>query len=387
MCNIFHRIPLVLPLVLLLNGLVTAQQTGWKGYQTPNTSQPTVAPLPVGQPQGNGQTDFLLLKTGFLMEGAATNDGKHYTVKTEDGRFQIPVGNVEFLGTSRQDVYLFRRNLIDGNNCQELMRFAEWCSNNGLVNEAVEEYARARRVAPNSILDASILRQIELLQQQMEGMKEQDPFTVSETGVSQFGSADSDGEDFNRLVNRIPKSIGDIFQKKVQPTLTSRCATADCHGSTSDNGFKIGIPRQPNGVTMYQNLQASLRWIDPVNPSASPLLTAMVSPHGGSNKPPFNVESRQYVEAIQWIQTTIKDLPTEYADRLYAAQQPPKVEMVVAPPSRPPEMPTTFFTETNQALPPREPVPPSVQAQSVTKVASTTDPLDPALFNARFHGR
>ena len=392
MFHISYRIPLILLFVLLLNSLTVAQPSGWSGYQSPNTAQPTASSLVVGQPQGDGKTDFLLLNTGFLMEGVVTNDSRHYTVKTEFGSIQIPVANVEFLGASRQDVYQFRRNLVDGNNCQELIKFAEWCSNNALISEAIEEYVRARQIAPNSALDSSILRRIEFLQQQAESSKDRNPFAAPEVSFSALGSSDSGGEDFNRLVNVMPKSIADAFQKKVQPILTPRCSASDCHGSASDNGFKIGIPRQPNGVTMYQNLHASLRWVDPANPSASPLLTAMITPHGGNTKPLFNVESNQYIEMIEWIQTTIKDLPAEYTDRLYATRRPQTPNV---PLSRPPEVPVTFFTEENQATtnhpPPRLdgifPPHPPIQEQSITRVAATTDPLDPALFNARFHGR
>ena len=320
--------------------------------------------MPVGQPQGNGKTDVLLLRTGFLMEGVAVNEGTHYALKKEFSSMQIPVANFEFIGRNRQEVYFFRRNLIDGNNCQELMKFAEWCASNGLVKEAAEEYIRARRVVPNATLDSFIQRRIELLQQPPED------HPVLGTGLSQVVSADSGGDDLDHWVKGVPKPIVDSFQKKVQPILTSRCATSDCHGSASDNGFRVGIPRHASGSTTYRNLQAALRWIDPANPSASPLLAAMVSHHGGT-KPTFNVESSQYINTIQWIQTAIKDLPTEYADQLYTAKQPKKSAATTVPVQKPPEGPQTFVAEAKQAPP------------SVMPVA---DPLDPALFNARFHG-
>ena len=372
------RIPLVFLLIFLANPFTTAQQSGWSGYRTPIPSQPISSPLPIGEPQSNGETDYLLLKTtGFLMEGVATNEGKNYTVKTEFGSLQVPVANVEFIGKSRQDVYQFRRNLVDGNNCQDLMKFAEWCTNNGLVKEAVEEYVRARRIVPNTALDSVILQRIESLQRQAATPI---PFAAPDAGLSKVGAADSDGDDIGRWVNGMPKSIVDSFSRKVQPILASRCAASDCHGSASDNGFKIGIPRHPNGSTTYRNLQASLQWIDPANPSASPLLAAMVSYHGGA-KPPFNVESNQYTGTIQWIQATIKELPTEYADRLYTTKQLKKVETATTPIPKQQEVPQTFFTETNP--PTRENISTVLPPSSVPV---PVDPFDPTPFNARFHG-
>ena len=373
MFNRFHRNQTfwLLLFVLLTNGTTAAQQPGWNGYRQPTAQKPPDAPTPIGQPQGNGETDYLLLRTGFLMEGIVMNEGKHYTVKTEFGSMMVPITNVEFIGKSRLEVYHFRRNLVDGSSCQDLMKLADWCANNKLVNEAVAEYARARRVAPNSALDRSILQRIESLQQQAENSEERHPLTTP----SPFSSAD--GDDIGRWMNGMPKSIVGSFSKKVQPILTSRCAAVDCHGSASNNGFKIGIPSNPNGSTTYRNLQASLRWIDPANPSASPLLAAMVSHHGGT-KPPFNVESNQYNGTIQWIQTTIKDMPTEYANQLYA-QQPKKIESATALPPKRPDVPQTFFADTNQ------PVENSLQAPPVAAPGPTADPLDPALFNARFH--
>ena len=355
----------------------------------PGTPQPTDSPLPVGTPQGNGETDYLLLKTtGFVQEGVATNEGKNYAVKTEFGSVRIPVANVEFIGKSRQEVYQFRRPFIDGNNCQELMKFAEWCTINGLPKEAGEEYVRARRAAPNAALDSAILQRIESLQQQAETST---PFAAPDAGLSKVGAADADGDDLNRWVNGMPKSIVDSFSRKVQPILTNRCSATDCHGSASENGYKIGIPRHPNGSTTYRNLQASLRWIDPANPSASPLLAAMVSYHGGA-KPPFNVESNQYIGTIQWIQATVKDLPTEYADQLYSVKQPQKIASATPPPSpaiKQPEVPQTFFAEGNQSsaspLTTQLSLPPS-PSQSVPNTGPIADPLDPTPFNARFHG-
>ena len=371
------RIPLIFLIILFASSRIEAQQPGWSGYRTPGAPQPTAAPSPVGAPQGNGETDYLLIKkTGFIMEGVATNEGKNYAVKTEFGSLQVPVANVEFIGRSRQDVYQFRRNLVDGNSCQELMKFAEWCRNNGLFKEAAEEYVRARRVVPNAALDSSILQQLELLQRQTENLGTHQPFAAPDAGFSKVGAAEADGDDLNRWVNGMPKSIVDSFSRKVQPILASRCAATDCHGSASDNGFKIGIPRHPNGSTTYRNLQASLRWIDPANPSASPLLAAMVSYHGGA-KPSFSVESNQYTGTIQWIQAAIKDLPTEYADQLYSVKQPQKIAAAVppAPNLKQPEVPQTFFADTNQ--PPVD----SLPTRSIP-----LDPLDPTPFNARFHG-
>ncbi len=378
-------------LLLLSSGSLLAQQSGWSGYRSPVTTKPIPALAPTNEPQGNGETDFILLKTGYLAEGIATNEGKYYTIKTEFGGMQIPTVNVEYIGRSRQDVYRFRRNLVDGNNCQDVMKFAEWCLNNGLPKESLEEYRRAQLVAPNATLGGFIQQRIESLQRQIDSGAAalQNPFVAPDAGLSGAGASDLN-DDINPIVSGMPKSIVDSFSRKVQPILSSRCAAADCHGSASENGFKVSIPRHPNGSTTYRNLQASLRWVDPNNPSASPLLSAMVSHHGGV-KPAFNVESNQYNSTIQWIQTTIKDLPSEYASQLYSAKQPKKLEASIAPAPKTGDVPQTFFAEKDKVpvnfVPTRLNVPGPMQPPSGPAPSQpTSDPLDPTLFNARFHG-
>ncbi len=380
-------------------GTLWAQPGVWSGYGAPTAKQKTIPTTPLAETAGNGAADFLLLKTGFLVEGVATNEGKDYTVKMEFGSIQIPATKVEYIGRNRHEIYLYRRNLVSGGSCQDVMKFAEWCLTNGLPQEGIEEYQRAKSLAPNETLSSFIQRRIELAQHpETENVDMgNNPFISPYASQPKAERAETDAE-IGRWMSGMPRTIVDSFSRKIQPTLSSRCAATDCHGSASDNQFRISIPRHQNGSTTYRNLQAALQWVDPANPTGSPLLAAMVTYHGGT-KPPFDVESNQYNATVDWIQTTIKELPSEYAGQLYTAK--PLKQIAATPTPSPDPKPRerttpeskTFFADKNQQ--PVElqmtrltvPTPQSAAPQKPVAASTPGDPLDPALFNARFHGK
>jgi hypothetical protein len=401
---------------LLVCSPLSAQNSGWNGYQS------------LGQPNGTAaaplsadteESRFYLLKTGFLTEGTATNDGKQYALKTNFGTMHIPVANVEFVGRTREDVYNYKKGFIDEKNCNDLMKFAEWCFNNNLQQQGIAEYQRALRVAPNAVLAEVIRKRLETTQDSKFESVE-----LSSIQMGQNTSGESTDAGLSRWINGVPKSVIDSFSKKVQPVLVSRCAAADCHGSNSENQFKLNIPSHTVGNTTYRNMRSAVQWIDLDYPTESQLLSALVTYHGGT-KPAFNVESSQYNNVVQWVRLASKELPNELRSQLAGQKDkprsaeresvspsienslPPTLQnvMIVGLPTaerqgkdHPKEVPATFLppitnsnavtaemNTVNTAIPANYlqtglnvPNPPQAEPQK--------DPFDPGIFNARHHG-
>ncbi|MDR2754340.1 MAG: hypothetical protein LBC20_01415 [Planctomycetaceae bacterium] len=379
---------------------LNAQESGWNGYQSQEKNiEPETPSVNLEKKQ------FYLLRTGFLTEGTATNDGKQYLLKTNFGTMSVPVGNVEFVGATREDVYHYKKGFTNDRDCKELIKLAEWCFNNKLSQQGISEYQRALQAAPNTVLADVIRKRLETLQNS----------TSEPTGLSGVrvmvpkSSEESDNIEINSRMNGISKPIVDVFAKKVQPVLVSRCAATDCHGSSSENQFKLSIPSHTLGNTTYRNLRSVLQWVNLDYPTESQLLSVLVSYHGGT-KAAFSVESTQYNNIVQWVRLAAKELPNEY--RTQSSQNESKFPLKedVLPPAlrnailqetsvTSPENPDSIPVKTNQVIPsnysptrlnfpnssnslPQKT--PSLDLPLATD--SIKDPFDPHIFNIRYHG-
>lgn len=323
------------------------------------------APPPSAEPL----VGYFLLRTGFLMQGTATCDGKRYALKTDFGTMQIPVANVEFVGKTLIEIYEYKNSFVNRGNCNELLKFGEWCIKNGLKDEGVALFHQAKELAPNDVLREVI----------------QNRLNEETAEKSEIAAVKSETRTETPAVSiSVPKSVTDYFARKVQPALVQRCAAADCHGSKSEHPFRLSIPQQIQGTTTNRNLQAVLPWIDLDYPTESRLLAVLVSNHGG-NKAPYSVESPQYNNTVQWIQLAAKELPVEQR------RQPSDKEMPKTSPEplivKPDLLPQGF-----QDIKPLQPdsVPPVYQKTNLPVLSNsskdeTFDPLDPEIFNQRYH--
>jgi hypothetical protein len=311
--------------------------------------------------------------------------------------------------------------------------------NNKLRQQGIAEYQRALQTAPNSLLADVIRKRLEMLHDSESASSSNlssnnlSSSDLSSNNLSNISakiqtepasSLDNSGDTgITRWVNGIPKPIVDSFAKKVQPVLVSRCASSACHGSVSENQFKLRIPSHTFGNTTYRNLRSVLQWIDLDYPAESQLLSVLVSYHGGA-KAPFSVESPQYNNIVQWVRLAAKELPAEYRSQSVAAQKKNKnnddwkdkkelefpLKGEVLPPAlrnvmnvnhsgsktNQPETPPPFLVPPNSDSIPfgTSPAFPSngapanytiLQKSATLDTDSPKDPFDPDIFNSRYH--
>ena len=295
-------------------------------------------------------TQFYLLRTGYLLEGSATLDDNCYTVQTPFGSMNVPAHNVEFVGKSKEDIYHYKRNDVDPTNSNALVRFAEWCISTGFTEEGIAEYQRAGQVAPNAAFAGLIRQRLETLQQ---------PTTtnaLSETPSETPAPAN---------VPTVSRQLFENFVRRVQPVLVNRCVSTDCHGTSGNQQFKMGIPREPLGNTSTRNLQAVLASINLEYPKESPFLLALVTPHGGT-KTALSMESTLYIQIVQWVQQVVKELHAEKVSNADPTKTSVKVATILEQ-----FRPTSLKTERPN---PKNTNPPE-----------EFDPLDPHVFNEKYH--
>ena len=311
-----------------------------------------LAPLLCAQ---EGTSGFYLLRTGSVLEGTASFDGKHYVVQTQFGTMSVPLQSVEFVGKSKMDVYLHKRNSVDPTDYNALVRLAEWCAGNGYTEESIAEYQRAGQVAPNAVFAGIVQQRLDTLRQVgaaspiQELLRPQSDVPQERLGVN------------SPVYAEIPVSrqTFESYVRWVQPHLVNRCIAADCHGTHGERQFKLGVPQESMGSTSRRNLQAVLQYIDHNAPTESAVLSALTTPHGGA-KTPLNVESNLYVQIAQWVQQVAKELPPDRRNETI------KVSV----------LPEQFRRAISQA----ERQEPSKESQQ-----RGVDPLDPAVFNERYH--
>lgn len=308
--------------------------------------------------EGNTERDdnFYLLRTGYLLEGTATLEGKQYVVQTPFGSMKVPVQNIEFVGKTKTDVYLYKRSCVDPMSCYALIRFAEWCISNDLLPEGIAEYQRARLVTPAETAG--------FIQQRLDALQKGDTDSDSELPAPQTATPPDVA---------VSKVLFDDFVRKVQPILLNRCSVADCHGKHSEQQFKMGIPQESLGSTSRRNLQAVLAYIDVDDPMESSLLAALVTPHGGAKRA-LSVESGQYIQTVQWIKQVARSGAARELSRQQHSEKLAKAD--ISAPIRVSALPEQF----QQAIP-REDYPnlPELIKQKESY------PLDPDVFNEKYH--
>jgi|GEM_PF-5513324 len=389
-----------------------AQEPLWGGYRTE-------MPLPVMWSNTENLTDgskqFFLLKTGMLVEASVETAGDSIKLKTQYGTMQVPKENIEFACETRENVYRYKKSQVSPNSCTQIINLAEWCLDNGFNREAFAEFQAALLIAPNDNLKNFIQQRIEQIQRSA---------TQTEIAAKTINEA-ADGETrdttdfFDRWANGVPNHVFDTFSKKVQPILVQRCASADCHGTSSSQKFKIQIPRQPGGKTTRNNFRATVQFINPDNPGASQVLSALVTKHAGK-RALFSVESEQYANFIDWFQRTARELPPEWQNEMFAqngVNQNAVKQVVydVKPDTGKPEtvkldtLPKQFqesleaMTKTGDAMPKtglKLSTPPNVPhigaaenmavqqfSQAAKQPENSENPFDPFRFNSKYHGK
>jgi len=332
-----------------------------------------------------GNLEFYLLRTGTIVEGTATFDGRHYIVQTQFGTMSLPVQSVEFVGRSRMEIYLYKRSGVDPADFNALVRFAEWCISNGFIAEGIAEYQRAEQIAPNAVFAGIVQRRLETLRQmgtQIETADLAHDLPIPQVPIPQVPTPQVEIPAGPLAEFSVSRQTFESFARRVQPILVNRCIAADCHGTHGDRQFRLGIPQESMGSTARRNLQAVLPYIDRDYPMESPILLALVTPHGGARTalPP---ESHLYTQAAQWVQQVAQELPSE-------RRAESRIERMLTDPTMADPTMTNTMADTIRVseLPEqfRRAIPQAERLESSARVQPRRfDPLDPDAFNDRYH--
>ncbi len=325
---------------------------------------------PVGSETGARQASplshygegYVLLQHGSVMHGFIKPQSDCVTIVMDKGN-EVTVSKRQILtiGASKEALYKYQTKAIRKWGTGEHWHLAQWCIQNGLLDQAIEHYLELEKQAADNPrfkqLDLQLKQALLQDEQVRRAMHEQgislpeDIGSSSEaqlshgeqamgsaqhefqSGVVQAGAVDqaavvgdrsiagsvvtavgrSDQSEPVRLASSypahtIPGYIRKSFQTELTPVVVSRCGQSGCHGMLAKNPFQIFQPVGEQAASINErNLERILRYINVQQPSESDLLLYASQAHGTQRNASLNLnreEDRIHLDRIaQWIQS------------------------------------------------------------------------------------
>jgi hypothetical protein len=279
---------------------------------------PALPGLPTTAPTSSNAKTFrvLLLSNGKVIRGDIVEDAAAglYRLRQNGGSIGYPKIMVQKAGNSIEELYRFQIARLPAGDPDERMKLARWCLTEHLTPQAKEQLEAIQAMCPD---DAEVKRMLYNLASTADR-------APAERAMADDGVRRTSGEvpatldprvltKAQKRFNALPE-IFDLPQAQavkranefadfVQPVLQASCAR--CHNEKYQGDFQLVEIRvrrdQLNPDIARANLDATLRLINPDDPSRSPLLSAGLVPHGDSKAAIFRgANDKNYQVLAQW---------------------------------------------------------------------------------------
>lgn len=228
------------------------------------------------------QAGLLVLTNGSVLEGVVCLEGEHYRVMLPKGELQVRVTQVDFFCKNLNEAYARRQERSRGNSVDSHVELAQWCVQQGMLEQAMEEIALARSLDSQHRMLEVLTRQVDQLRASttINVDTELEPSTKSEESESKQDTTVS-------TAHEIPQWARVEFVRRIQPMLIHTCATGGCHypGSSS----KMQLDREAlagigNPDLIQQNLDSVVQQLSFDDSESSTLLARGITVHGIEGK-------------------------------------------------------------------------------------------------------
>lgn len=247
------------------------------------------------------QEGIIVLRAGQVLHGKIFREGDRYHVIMPHGEILVRTVEVEAFCKTLDEAYRLKRSLLHVGNVYGHIALAEWCLRNDLLDAAAAELADATAADPQNPMIAHLQRRLQAALNPLKLPKQPDSSTHT---------MPSRGE-LDKLSRAMPSGGMETFTSTIQPLLLNSCSTHECHGPNAASKFRLlrtHPGRAPSRRLTQQNLYAVMQWIDCENPTASPLLTLPIKPHGPKRSVLFNEQNvAQYRELVNWVNRVVLD--------------------------------------------------------------------------------
>jgi hypothetical protein len=330
----------------------------------------------------------LLLSNGRLLHGAIREEGADYVLQQKAGVIRFPKTTVERAFGSVLEVYQYKRDRLAQDDPDEHMKLAQWCLSQGLNAEATDQlravvalipgHDRARAMLQNLALTARRAAPSDPAVSRTAATTADRPQELSSDVLAQIRRDQAHVRPVTPVIFDLPPALAvrrfQEFAWSVHPALQTHCAR--CHNERSDRQFQLVEAKNrrdlANHLLVTTNLDATLRLIDPANPTKSELLVSAVLPHGPSGRPILSgPNDPSYQRLAAWI------------NNLKGPQKPAETATTAPPASSP--APAGFASDRSPAPPqepgslalPTAPVPPTPRAAGEPAHVSASNPAVP----------
>jgi hypothetical protein len=255
----------------------------------------------------------LLLSNGKVVRGEIVEDAGVgvYRLRQGGGSVPFPRSMVQKAAGSVEELYRFRVARLAVSDPDERVKLARWCLTEHLPAQAREQLLAVQAMCPN---DAEVDRMLKNLSANVSGVGKVDeatrqagfeaPSPLSPQAVvkarNHYGNALPVIFDLPPA-QAVPRAAE--FARYIQPILLQNCAR--CHNDKYPGMFQLVEVRnnrdKQNPDIARANLDATLRLIDPDDPSQSKLLSSGLVPHGPSKNAIFSGPNNpSYRDLANW---------------------------------------------------------------------------------------
>jgi hypothetical protein len=230
--------------------------------------------LRAAEPPRSADQRLVVMTDGRILEGSVVRQASGYHVEKPGGRILVPFEQVRCIAKDLVDAYRQQREAMLEPTAADLIRLADWCLTYRLYDEARDELKRALRRDPENDTARRMLSRLE------ETLASKPPVVKPPLLVSD-GLVVPEVE----ALGGLSRPLAARFTERVQPLLMNKCGGATCHGSASQNEFRLTAVRletRNHRRVSEQNLAQVLKFIDVAKPYQSPLLEMTRGAHGGA---------------------------------------------------------------------------------------------------------
>jgi hypothetical protein len=240
---------------------------------------------------------LVVLRNGEVLEGQISRDGDRTIVSSEGAEIRLSPREVDFTCQTLDEAYTIQHNRVIAGRIEDHLNLADWCLRHQLLGYAAREITSAMQ------LDAKNPR-VTQLDGRLRRALVPEPMQAVDAGVS-TAARPVPTDQLERLVRSLPPGTVESFTATVQPMLLNYCATAGCHGPSSQSQFTLSrapLEKFASRRLTERNLYNTLQWIDHDSPIDSKLLSAAREPHGPNQASgATGVGTAKYQELVSWV--------------------------------------------------------------------------------------
>lgn len=252
--------------------------------------------------------ETVVLKNGRVLRGVVVRiEDRLEITPSNQSVIRIPVKLVDFIATDLTTAYRHQSERLKDDDHDARLRLIDWCMRQNLLNEAAEQLAVIKYLAPEHPKLTYMTRRLELSRRLANSTPTPaPPRATSQVAVVERRRAATPAE-LTRFTKELPTGTVEQFTHVIQPMLVNRCGAATCHGVQGESEYQLIQPTLAGAFShryTQRNLYATVNQLREGNLADSAWIAAATRPHAGLKKPLFGEkEIDRLQQLVAWART------------------------------------------------------------------------------------